>query len=93
MFEDLAILRLNIHRYQRLLESEGAPAKRQQITELLHQALLHEAQAIGARLLDSQNNGSFALGSAAEDDPQSPPAMRNAGRERQAASQKALNSP
>jgi len=51
MLESLAILRLNIERYQRMLIAEREPARRQQITSLLHNALLREAEAVGTQIL------------------------------------------
>lgn len=69
VLESVAILRLNIERYQRLLITEREPVKRQQITSLLHEALLHEAEAVGTRL-SAQDRRIAGNSIEARDDPE-----------------------
>jgi hypothetical protein len=47
--EDLAIIRLNIERYFRLLERESDRSKRRQIVALLQQALVEEASGLSSQ--------------------------------------------
>ena len=70
--EDLAIIRLNIERYFRLLERESDRSKRRQIVALLQQALVEEASGLSSqeesrlqRRLQSNTHTGFSAASPA----------------------------